>query len=259
MTKTAEPLILLCNDDGVHRESLQILFRRLRPLGRTAVVAPDREKSASSLALTLRQPLRLHRIKPWMWAVEGTPADCIYLALQKILPRRPDLLISGINPGPNLGCQDVHYSGTVAAALQGTFLGIPSLAVSMIADAAGRFPQEFAAGVVRDLARSLLASGLPDGVTLNVNIPPPPVRGVRLTELGRKFYNPEVIEKEDPRGLAYYWIGTGRPTRHGGKTADVLAVDRGYISITPLQADLTCRTAIGRSTLAVWKRNLPRA
>lgn len=199
-----KPLILLTNDDGFFRETIQLPFRRLASLGTTFIVAPDREKSASSLAITLRQPLRIHHIKPRIWAVEGTPGDCIYFALQKLLPRRPDLIISGINPGPNLGQQDINYSGTVAGALQGTFLGVPSLAVSMLPDARGRFALDFAADVALRLAARILESGLPDGIALNVNVPPPPVKGVKVTRLGWKFYDPEIIEKKDPRDSSYY-------------------------------------------------------
>jgi len=238
------PLILLTNDDGFFRESIQILFRRLRLLGETYIVAPDREKSASSLSITLRQPLRIHRVKPQIWAVEGTPGDCIYFALQKLLPRRPDLLISGINPGPNLGQQDINYSGTVAGALQGTFLGVPSLAISMIPDSGGRFALSFAADVALRLAEGVLASGLPPGVTLNVNVPPPPVRGIKVTRLGWKFYDPEIIEKKDPRDTSYFWIGTGTPKRVGDKGTDVIAAYQGFISLTPLHTDMTAHHSL---------------
>ena len=243
------PLILLTNDDGFFHETIQVLFRRLRGVGTTYIVAPDREKSASSLAITLRQPLRIHHVKPRVWAVEGTPADCIYFALQKLLPRRPDLIISGINPGPNLGQQDINYSGTVAGALQGTFLGIPSLAVSMLPDARGRFAVSFAAEVARRLAETVLSSGLPEGVTLNVNIPPPPAKGVKVTRLGWKFYDPEIIEKKDPRDTSYFWIGTGTPKRVGDKSTDVIAAHAGYISITPLHADMTAHHALASPRL----------
>lgn len=254
MSGTFGPLILLCNDDGYHREGIQILLRRLRSLGRTVIVAPDRERSASSLALTLRQPLRLHRIKADVWSTDGTPADGVYFALQKVLPRRPDLLISGMNPGPNLGQADVHYSGTVAAALQGTFCGIPSMAVSLLPDSSGRFPLEPAVRIVRRIAERILSNGLPEGLTLNVNIPAPPLRGLRITRLGRKFYNPEVIEKKDPRGQEYYWIGTGIPAFEGGPDTDLWATDHRYLSITPLQADLTCAPAVRRDSFQkLWK------
>lgn len=250
MAGTDRPLILLCNDDGYHREGIQILFRRLRPLGRPVIVAPDRERSASSLALTLRRPLRLHRIKADVWSTDGTPADSVYFALQKALPRQPVLLVSGMNPGPNLGQADVHYSGTVAAALQGTFCGIPSMAVSLLPDSAGRFHLDPAARIVRRFAERLLSRGLPEGVTLNINIPAPPLRGARITRLGRKFYNPEVVEKKDPRGQAYYWIGIGTPSFKGGPDTDLWATDHGFLSITPLQADLTCGPAVRRAVCA---------
>ena len=244
-----KPLILLTNDDGFFRETIQLPFRRLGSLGRTYIVAPDREKSASSLAITLRQPLRIHHIKPRIWAVEGTPGDCIYFALQKLLPRRPDLIISGINPGPNLGQQDINYSGTVAGALQGTFLGVPSLAISMLPDARGRFALNFAAGVALRLASCVLESGLPAGIALNVNVPPPPVKGVKVTRLGWKFYDPEIIEKKDPRDSSYYWIGTGTPKRVGDKGMDVIAAHEGYISLTPLHTDMTAHHALASPKL----------
>lgn len=233
------PVILLTNDDGFYREEIQILFRTLRTLGRTFIVAPDRERSACSLAVTLRRPLRAQLVKPRVWAVEGTPVDCVYFALQKFLPRRPDLIISGLNPGPNLGQQDINYSGTVAGAIQGTFLGVPSLAVSLLAGAAGRFDLKYAAGIVRTIAADVLANGLPAGTALNVNIPPRPIKGVKITRLGWKFYDPEIIEKTDPRNASYYWIGTGTPRRVGDAGTDVMAAHAGYISLTPLHTDMT--------------------
>lgn len=241
--RAGRPLLLLSNDDGFFAEGIRILHRRLRDVGRTFIVAPDRERSAASMAVTLRRPLRLHRLSATVWSLDGTPADCIYFALRKILPRRPDLLISGMNSGPNLGQQDVHYSGTVAAALQGTFLGIPSLAVSLRPDEKGDFHWGYAVGVVRHLARRILKDGLPQGITLNVNIPPPPVKGIRITKLGWKFYDPEIIEKKDPRDAVYYWIGTGQPRRVGDSDSDVRTAYRGFISITPLQTDLTAASA----------------
>lgn len=237
--KKTRPTILLTNDDGFYRETIQILHRRLGSVGRTYVVAPDRERSACALAVTLRQPLRAQKIKPRVWAVEGTPVDCIYFALQKFLPRRPDLIISGMNPGPNLGQQDVHYSGTVAGAIQGSFHGIPSMAVSLLPDTNGRFDLKYAVEVVRTIAADVLAHGLPPGISLNVNIPAPPVKGVKITRLGWKFYDPEIIEKTDPRETVYYWIGTGTPRRVGDAGTDVMAAHDGYISLTPLHTDMT--------------------
>ncbi len=243
------PLILLTNDDGFYHETIQILYRRLQALGRTYIVAPDREKSACSLAVTLRRPLRIHHVKPRVWAVEGTPVDCLYFAFQKLLPRRPDLVISGMNPGPNLGQQDINYSGTVAGALQGTFLGVPSIAVSLLADAAGRFDLGFAAGIVKTVAANVLASGLPAGITLNINIPPAPIKGVKITRLGWKFYDPEIIEKTDPRNSSYFWIGTGTPKRVGDAATDVIAAHQGFISLTPLHTDMTAHQSLESAKL----------
>ncbi|MBE0712743.1 MAG: 5'/3'-nucleotidase SurE, partial [Candidatus Aminicenantes bacterium] len=248
-TAVRRPIILLTNDDGFYLETIQILYRRLRDLGRTYIVAPDREKSACSLAITLRRPLRIQRVKPRIWAGEGTPGDCVYFAIQKLLPRRPDLIIAGMNPGPNLGQQDINYSGTVAGAIQGTFLGIPSIAVSLLHDASGGFNLKFAAEVVRTIAANVLASGLPPGTALNVNIPPPPVKGVKITRLGWKFYNPEIIEKTDPRNSSYFWIGTGVPKRVGDAGTDVMAAHDGYISLTPLHTDMTAHHALSSSKL----------
>jgi len=249
------PVILLTNDDGFFRETILALFRALRPLGTTYVVAPDRERSGCSLSVTLRRPLRAQLVRPRVWAVEGTPVDCVYFALQKFLPRRPDLIVSGMNPGPNLGQQDINYSGTVAGAIQGTFHGIPSIAVSLLADAKGRFDLGHAAGVVRAIAADVLANGLPAGTALNVNIPPPPVQGVKVTRLGWKFYDPEIIEKLDPRHSSYYWIGTGTPRRVGDAGTDVVAAHAGYISLTPLHTDMTAPRALRAAGL----RRLARA
>jgi 5'-nucleotidase len=254
--KPSRPTILLTNDDGFYRETIQILFRKLAAIGRTYIVAPDREKSACSLAVTLRQPLRVQHIKPRVWAVEGTPVDCIYFALQKFLPRRPDLIISGMNPGPNLGQQDINYSGTVAGAIQGTFNGIPSMAVSLLPDAEGRFNLKYAAEIVRMVASDVLSHGLPPATALNVNIPQPPVRGVKITRLGWKFYDPEIIEKTDPRNSSYYWIGTGTPRRVGDAGTDVMAAHAGYISLTPLHTDMTAHHTLRAEKLRRIARTL---
>jgi len=240
------PLILLTNDDGFFAEGIQALFRGLKDLGRLFIVAPDREKSASSLALSLRQPLRVQRIKSNVYAVDGTPADCIYLAMKRFLPRTPDLIVSGMNPGPNLGQQDVSYSGTVSAAVQGTFFQVPSIAVSLIADQDGDFHYREGARLVHRIAKFLMKHRLPEGITLNINIPPPPLKGVKITKVGIKRYVPEIIEKKDPRGNSYYWIGRGNPKIIGSKDSDVLAAHEGYMTITPLRIDLTDDEAMRR-------------
>jgi len=232
-------LILLTNDDGFFSEGIKILAHYLEDTGRIFIVAPDREKSATSLALTLHRPLRIQRIKENIFAVDGTPADCIYLALKKLLPRKPDLIISGLNQGPNLGQQDISYSGTVAAAIQGTFLQIPSVAISILPDKKGQYFFEFSAQIALQITKGLLIDKFPRVVLLNINIPPPPVKGIRITKLGQKRYDPEIIEQKDPRNKTYYWLGTGNPKVLGNKDSDVRVVNQGYISVTPLQLDLT--------------------
>lgn len=234
-----KPLIFLTNDDGFFAEGIEALSRSLKDLGRIYVVAPDRERSATSLSLTLRRPLRVKKIKTNTFAVDGTPADCVYIALKKLLPQKPSLLISGINKGPNLGQQDISYSGTVAAAIQGTFLQIPSIAVSLLPDENHQYSYDFPAGIVHSIAMKLLENKIPEKMTLNINFPPPPIKGIKLTKLGQKRYNPEIIEKKDPRQNSYYWIGPGNPKAEGDKNSDVMVVKEGYISITPLHTDLT--------------------
>jgi 5'-nucleotidase len=244
MTDMNKPLILLTNDDGIYAEGISVLFDELTQLGQIYLVAPDQEKSASSLALTLHHPLRVKLIKKNRYAVSGTPADCVYLAVQKFLPRAPDLLVSGINHGPNLGQQDTSYSGTVAGAKQGAFLDIPSMAVSLMPDKEGRFPFDDAAKIVHALARKILKNSLPRGIFLNINIPSPPWKGIKIAKLGQKRYNPRVIEKEDPRGRRYYWIGTGNPKALGDEDSDVMIIKKGHITITPLQNDSTDLSAV---------------
>ena len=246
-----KPLILLTNDDGYFADGILALAKRLKRAAETVVVAPDREKSATSLSLTLRRPLRVERIKRDVFAVDGTPADCIYLALKMILQRSPCLIISGINRGPNLGQQDISYSGTVAAAIQGTFLGIPSVAVSAVPNVQGEHDFDLSAEFIFKLAKRILKKRLPAGLTLNVNIPAPPIQGARMTKLGEKRYDPEIVEKRDPRDNTYYWIGSGKPTPIGDRTSDVWAVARGFISVTPLHTDLTDYAALSNPS---WKK-----
>lgn len=253
--RARRPLILLTNDDGVLFDGIKALRRVLVSLAEVWIVAPDREKSACSLSLTLHRPLRVYRAGPRVFAVDGTPADCVYLAVNRILPRRPDLLLSGVNNGPNLARQDIAHSGTVAAALQARHLGINSAAVSAVPDGSGRFDFSGTARLVLPLAARLLERGADPPLTLNVNVPPPPVRGARVTVLGEKHYDPEIVEKKDPRGNTYFWIGTGSPEVSGPPESDVAAVARGFISITPLDTDLTDERAVpGRELrrLAAW-------
>jgi len=246
---TKQPLILLTNDDGLYAEGISVLSDELTNLGQIYIIAPDQEKSASSLALTLHNPLRVKPVKKNRYAVSGTPADCVYLAVQKFLPRLPDLLISGINHGPNLGQQDTFYSGTVAGARQGAFLDIPSMAASLIPDKEGCFFFAAAAKIVHALAREILENPLPQGIFLNINIPALPWKGIKIAKLGQKRYNPRVIEKEDPRGRLYYWIGTGNPKAIGDKDSDVMVIKDGYITVTPLQNDSTDLTSVQSAKL----------
>jgi 5'-nucleotidase len=245
----SKPLILLTNDDGYLAPGIAALRKGAERLGHAVIVAPDREKSATSLALTLHHPLRVKEVQDGLFAVDGTPADCIYLALQKLVPRKPDLILSGVNNGPNLGQQDVAYSGTVAGAIQGTFFGIPSLAISCLSDADRQFDFDYAADVAVRLAGYFLKEGVPSGITLNVNIPPAPFKGLRVTRLGTKRYSPEIVEAKDPRRLPYFWIGLGRPVPAGDAESDIGATRQGFVSLTPLHSDLTSYEMIGSPLL----------
>lgn len=247
--KSKAPILLLTNDDGFYSEGIEALFARLHDLGQIFIVAPDREQSATSLSLTLHHPLRIKHIKSHTFAVSGTPADCIYLAVQELLPRKPDLIISGINHGPNLGQQDISHSGTAAGAKQGTFLQVPSMAVSLKRDASGHFDFSYAADFTHKMAQHVLNEGLPSGITLNINIPPPPIKGIKLAKLGQKRYNPEIVVKKDPRNRTYYWIGTGNPKEIGDKDSDVMLFKKGFLTITPLHADSTDFAALNSPEL----------
>lgn len=233
------PLILLTNDDGFFAEGINILQHQLEYSSEVFIVAPDREKSAASLSITLHRPLRVQKIKSRVFSVDGTPADCIYLALQKLLPRQPSLIISGLNHGPNVGQQDISYSGTVAGAIQAAFLQIPSLAVSVLHDEKGHFDFNFSAWISSLMAKELLKKPFSPGLCLNINIPFPPVKGIKVARLGQKRYNPEIIEKKDPRLNTYFWIGSGSPKAIGDKDSDVMMIKKGYITVTPLHTDLT--------------------
>lgn len=235
----SELYILLTNDDGFRAAGIQKLREALKGLGKVMVVAPEREQSAAGHALTLTSPLRINWVDESTISVDGTPTDCVLLAMRGLLERKPDLLMAGINHGPNLG-DDVTYSGTVAAAFEGTLLGLPSVAISVSAwqncnfDAAARFAPV--------IARQVLARGLPNGALLNVNVPSSPsgkIGGVRITKLGKRLYRDAVVRKTDPRGRDYYWIGGKAPIWFPGEETDFEAVEQGLISVTPLHLDLT--------------------
>ncbi len=240
MSDKKELLILLSNDDGIHARGLKTLAQYMQDLGRILVVAPDREQSASSHSLTLTRPLRITKIDEDWYAVDGTPTDAVMIAMHGILKkeRRPDLLISGINHGPNMG-DDVTYSGTVAAAIEGCLLGIPSLAVSLADWKADDY--EPLAKAVRKIAEWAMNAEIPQFSFLNINAPylgDKPFRGVEITNLGRRTYNDVIVEKTDPRGKNYYWIA-GDPEWTDVEGSDYSAVSRGKISISPLKVDMT--------------------
>ncbi len=228
--------ILVTNDDGVYSEGIKLLARALADLGEVVVVAPDREQSATGHSLTLDRPLRMQRLEENTYSVDGTPTDCVNLGVLWLLKERPpDLVVSGINFGVNLG-DDVTYSGTVSATFEGTLLGIPSLAFSQ--EVAEHFSFEPAAVFARQLIASLLDAPLPSDLLLNVNVPANEIRGIDFTRLGRRVYKQSVIEKVDPRGRKYFWIA-GTPEWQQDEGTDHEAVAAGRISVTPLHLDLT--------------------
>ncbi|MBI3611032.1 MAG: 5'/3'-nucleotidase SurE [Nitrospirae bacterium] len=248
-------LILVTNDDGIRSQGILVLARALKRLGDVYVAAPDRERTAAGHSLTLHKPLRIEALGPRTFSVSGTPTDCVNLAVNEILPRRPNLVVSGINRGGNLG-DDVTYSGTVSAAMEGTLLGIPSIAVSQLGEE--RFHFETAARFAVRLARQVHRMGLPPDTLLNVNVPDLPLRGIkgmRVTCLGRRIFDPNnVIKKQDPRGKTYYWIGGNRIAWEERKDTDQEAVENGLISVTPVHLDLTNYTAL--AVLRDWENRL---
>jgi 5'-nucleotidase len=231
--------ILISNDDGIRATGIAALERTLEGLGHLDVVAPDRERSAAGHSLTLTQPLRVARLDDRHWAVSGTPTDAVMLAIETLLPERPDWIVSGINHGANMG-EDVTYSGTVAAAMEGAILGIPAIAVSL----AGRGELLFdeIQAPLRVLIERLVRFPLARNQLLNINLPNrrgAEIRGVRATRLGSRVYHNAVVARQDPQGRDYYWIGGTGPQWADDERSDAHAVAQGYISVTPLSADLT--------------------
>lgn len=235
-------LVLMTNDDGVNAPGLLALREAVSSLWETIVVAPDREQSARSHALTLDRPLRVNTVSAGVFSVDGTPTDCMMLALRGLLDRRPDLAISGINHGANLGT-DVIYSGTVAGATEAALLGVPSIAVSVVDPERTDFRR--AAEVALKIAGMVMRNGLPRGVFLNVNVPPDWNGGMfEITRQGTRMYRDVITEKVDPRGRPYYWIGGEIENTLEAGTTDVAAIDRGSVSITPLHLDMTAAHAL---------------
>ena len=236
------PQILVTNDDGVHSEGIRALADAVAHLGEITIVAPIQEASAIGHALTLRRPLRVETIAPRIYAVDGTPTDCVNVAITHVLRGKPDLILSGINKGWNLG-DDVTYSGTVSGALEGALLGIPSIALSTqrINDTCDFAPAARAAAIV---AEQVLERGMPKFTLLNINTPNGPNKGFRVTVQAKRNHVTVVDERIDPRQRAYYWIEEGQNEWEPHDRSDYQAVRDGYISITPLQPEMTAYDAL---------------
>jgi 5'-nucleotidase len=246
--------ILVSNDDGYRAPGVAALARAMAQLGEVTVVAPERNRSGASNSLTLEHPLRVQLGDNGYSYVDGTPTDCVHLAITGLLEQEPDLVVSGINAGANLG-DDVLYSGTVAAAIEGRFLGLPAVAVSLL----GAEPRHYAtaAEVAKRVVMRLQSQPLPADTILNVNVPDLPwdaLAGFEATRLGHRHKAEPVIKSRDPRGRAIYWVGAAGPEEDAGSGTDFYAVGRGYVSITPLQVDLTRYSAL--ETVASWVEGL---
>jgi 5'-nucleotidase len=246
-----KPLILITNDDGVTAPGIQAAAEVLRDLGDVVVAAPDRERSAASHSISLDRPLRVEEIARATYSIDGTPVDCVYLALLHLVPRKPALCVSGINNGYNLG-SDVFYSGTVAGAVEGALRGVPAIAVSL----ERRRPPDFshAAAFLRALAAEAIARGegaIPESSLLSVNLPAGAIRGYQVTFLGRRVYRDQVEVRQDLRGQSYYWIGGPEENATDLPGSDCSAVREGYASVTPLGLDLTHTPLMGQ--LVGWR------
>lgn len=235
-------MILVTNDDGIDSDGIIALAESLSAVDDICVCAPDRERSAVSHALTLHKPLRAEEIKPKWFAVDGTPTDCVHLAIKTLLEEEPWLVVSGINKGNNLG-DDIIYSGTVAGAVEGVLLGTQAFAISQTWRTGFGHSAKFAA----QTAEFLKSRPLPPNTLLNINVPRKPVDenpGWRMTSQGQRIYNTKVITRKDPRGKPYYWIGGQKPGRVEETGTDLDVVDKGYISVTPLHLDMTAYSII---------------
>ena len=250
-TNFLPPLLLITNDDGVQAPGLRALALAVASLGDVYVVAPDREVSACSQSLTLKNPLRAEPLDTRVWSVDGTPADCVNLALVKLLPRRPDVVLSGINRGANLG-EDVFYSGTVGGAREGVFFGVPAIAMSLVTSAHGDYGP--AAAFASRLAALVIEHGLPERTLLNVNVPSGAATTAVVTVQGRRYHEGTIMEGVDPRRRTYYWIEEGSDKWLADEMSDIHAVRRGLISVTPLQTDTTHHGAL--SALRGWEAAL---
>jgi len=244
--------IMVTNDDGINAPGILALAAAMRELGEVTVVAPDRERSAAGHSLTLHSPLRIFELREGFYAVDGTPTDCVNMGIHNMLPFRPELIVSGVNHGANLG-GDITYSGTVAAAMEATLMGIPAIAVSLATyDRNGHF--DAAAQVAVRVARQVIANGLPADTLLNVNVPDCPLEQMNpllVTRQGKRSFVGKVIDKTDPRGRKYYWIGCDEPDFNDYEGTDIHAINRKHISVTPLHLDLTNYESM--SVVAGWQ------
>jgi len=237
------PVILVTNDDGINSPGLASLYDAIKELGSTYIVAPDRERSAVSHSLTMHRPLKVEKLGPQKYSVNGTPTDCVAIGINKILPERPAFVASGINKGPNLG-DDITYSGTVSAAIESTILGIPAFAVSLVMLPKENFPHHFetASRISAEIGKYILGHSLPYDTLLNVNVPDIPsaeIKGIKVTRQGKRVYDDAIQETLDPHGEKHYWIGGGQAFWEHGEDTDIQAVIENRISITPLHLDLT--------------------
>lgn len=242
--------ILISNDDGYQSSGIAALASALAAIADIRVVAPDRDRSGASNSLTLDNPIRAREGDNGFTFVDGTPTDCVHLAITGLLEQEPDMVVAGINSGANLG-DDVLYSGTVAAAMEGRFLGFPAIAVSLVTDKPTHY--ETAARVTVDLVQRVMAGALPADTILNVNVPDVPwdeLKGVQATRLGHRHKSEPVVRMDDPRGRPIYWVGPCGSEQDAGPGTDFHAVRAGYVSVTPLDVDLTRYEAI--DTLASW-------
>jgi len=251
------PIILVTNDDGCDAPGLAALIEAVEPLGKLVVAAPDREQSGSSHSLTLDQPLRVTELAEGRYRINGTPTDCVHLAFYTLTgDRAPALVVSGINRGLNIG-DDVTYSGTVAGAMEGALLHVPSLAFSAQTDTSGNADYESVARLARTLAAEVLERGLPPGVLLNVNAPLARPKGLRITRQGSRTYRATAEQRLDPSGRPYYWIAGMDMTPNGEPDGDHAALQDGFVSVSPLHANLTHEST--RRELADWRLELPAA
>lgn len=245
--------ILLSNDDGYEAPGINALAQALQEIAEITVVAPERDRSGASNSLTLEMPIRARRLGERLIRVDGTPTDCVHLAITGLLDEEPDMVIAGINAGANMG-DDVLYSGTVAAAMEGRFLGLPAIAISLVGGSGHHFVHyESAAEVGRHIVRQLASDPLPKDTILNINVPDLPfdqISGYQATRLGHRHKAEPVIKAEDPRGRDIYWVGPPGAEQDAGPGTDFYAVRNGYVSVTPIQIDLTRHQAL--QSVADW-------